>query len=100
MDLTDSPQIQGDCKSIHSLKMAGKHSLDKAGFTTELEREDEDTLLCDDDMNNSLPRTIPVASATANDSLELTLLKLTDMSVSQSVSSMRRWPETHEKTKS
>ena len=71
--------------------MAGKHSSDKAGFTTELAREDEDTLLRDDDMNNSVPRTIPVASATANDSLESTLLKLTDnmLSVSQSMSSMQ-----------
>ena len=71
--------------------MAGKHSSDKAGFTTELEREDEDTLLRDDDMNNSVPRTIPVASATANDSLKSTLLKLTDnmLSVSQSMSSMQ-----------
>ena len=71
--------------------MAGKHSSDKAGFTTELAREDEDTLLRDDDMSNSVPRTIPVASATANDSLESTLLKLTDnmLSVSQSMSSMQ-----------
>ena len=70
--------------------MAGKHSSDKAEFTTELEREDEDTVLRDDDMNNSVPRTIPVASATANDSLESTLLKITDMlSVSQSMSSMQ-----------
>ena len=71
--------------------MAGKHSSDKAGFTTELAREDEDTLLHDDDMNNSVPRTIPVPSATANDSLESTLLKLTDnmLSVCQSMSSMQ-----------
>ena len=71
--------------------MAGKHSSDKAEFTTELEREDEDTVLRDDDMNNSVPRTIPVASATVNDSLESTLLKITDnmLSVSQSMSSMQ-----------
>ena len=39
-------------------------------------------------MNNSVLRTIPVASAKANDLLELTLLKLNDnmLSVSQSMS--------------
>ncbi|CAH3178745.1 unnamed protein product, partial [Porites lobata] len=57
----------------------------------ELEREDEDTLLSDDDANNSDLRTIPVVSAKANDSLESTLLKLNDnmLSVSQSMSSMQ-----------
>ena len=76
--------------------MAGKHSSDdmspdKARFTAEFEREDEDTLLRDDDVNNSVLRTIPVASAKANDSLESTLLKLNDntLSVSQSMSSMQ-----------
>ena len=65
-------------------------SPDKARFRAELEREDEDTLLSDDDVNNSDLRTIPVASAKANDSLESTLLKLNDnMSVSQSMSSMQ-----------
>ena len=55
-----------------------------------MEREDEDTLLSDDDVNNSDLRTIPVASAKANDSLESILLKLNDMlSVSQSMSSMQ-----------
>ena len=62
-------------------------SPDKAGFKVELEREGEDTLLCDDHVNNSVLRTIPVASAKANDLLESTLLKLNDMlSVSQSMS--------------
>ena len=72
--------------------MAGKHSSDdlspdKARFRAELEREDEDTLLSDDDVNNSDLRTIPVTSAKANDSLESTLLKLNDnmLSVSQSM---------------
>ena len=76
--------------------MAGKHSsdnasLDKAGFTAELEREDKDTLLHDDDVNNSVLRTIPVTSANANDSLESTLLKLNDnmLSVSRSMNSMQ-----------
>ena len=66
-------------------------SPDKARFRAELEREDEDTLLSDDDVNNSDLRTIPVASAKANDSLESTLLKLNDnmLSVSQSMSSMQ-----------
>ena len=63
-------------------------SPDKAGFKAELEREGEDTLLCDDHVNNSVLRTIPVASAKANDLLESTLLKLNDnmLSVSQSMS--------------
>ena len=76
--------------------MAGKHSSDdlspdKARFRAELEREDEDTLLSDDDVNNSVLRTIPVASAKPNDSLESTLVKLNDnmFSVSQSMSSMQ-----------
>ena len=66
-------------------------SPDKARFRAELEREDEDTLLSDDDVNNSDLRTIPVVSAKANDSLESTLLKLNDnmLSVSQSMSSMQ-----------
>ena len=66
-------------------------SPDKARFRAELEREDEDTLLSDNDVNNSDLRTIPVASAKANDSLESTLLKLNDnmLSVSQSMSSMQ-----------
>ena len=75
--------------------MAGKHSSDnvspeKARFMAGFEREDENTLLRDDDVNNSVLRTIPVASAKANDSLESTLLKLNDnmLSVSQSMSSM------------
>ena len=56
-----------------------------------MEREEEDTLLSDDDANNSDLRTIPVVSAKANDSLESTLLKLNDnmLSVSQSMSSMQ-----------
>ena len=50
------------------MKKAGKHSSasespDKDGFTTELERDDEDTLLRDDDMNNPALTTSPVASA-------------------------------------
>ena len=63
-------------------------SPDKAGFKAELEREGEDTLLCDDHVNNSVLRTISVASAKANDLLESTLLKLNDnmLSVSQSMS--------------
>ena len=63
-------------------------SPDKAGFKVELEREGEDTLLCDDHVNNSVLTTIPVASAKANDLLESTLLKLNDnmLSVSQSMS--------------
>ena len=76
--------------------MAGKHSSDnerpdKAGFTAELEREDEDTLLRDDDVNNSVLRTIPVSSAKANDTLESTLSKLNDniLSVSPSMRSMQ-----------
>ena len=73
--------------------MVGKHSsdvsLEKAGFSAYMEREDKDTLLCDDDVNNSVLRTIPVISANANDSLESTLLKLNDMSVSRSVSLMQ-----------
>ena len=99
LDLTDSypagSRIQGDCESIPSLKMAGKHSSDnvspdKARVTAELEREDEGTLLRDDDVNNSVLRTIPVASAKANDSLESTLLKLNDMLlVPQSMSSIQ-----------
>ena len=66
-------------------------SPDKARFRAELEREEEDTLLSDDDANNSDLRTIPVVSAKANDSLESTLLKLNDnmLSVSQSMSSMQ-----------
>ena len=46
------------------------------------------TLLCDDHVNNSVLRTIPVASAKANDLLESTPLKLNDnmLSVSQSMS--------------
>ena len=75
--------------------MAGKHSsdnlnLDKAGFMAELEREDKDTLR-DDDVNNSVLRTISVTSANDHDSLELTLLKLNDnmLSVSRSMSSMQ-----------
>ena len=55
-----------------------------------MEREDKDTILRDDDVNNSVLRTIPVISANANDSLELTLLKINDnMSVSRSVSLMQ-----------
>ena len=99
LDLTDSypdPEFRVTCKSIPSLKMAGKHSSDnvspdKARITTELEREDEDTLLRDDDLNNSVLRTIPVASAKATESLESTLLKLNDnmLLVPQSMSSMQ-----------
>ena len=76
--------------------MAGKHSSanespDKAGFTTESERDDEDTLLQDDDTNNPSLPTIPVASAKANDTLESTLLKINDnmLSVSRSMSSVQ-----------
>ncbi|PFX19077.1 hypothetical protein AWC38_SpisGene16526 [Stylophora pistillata] len=76
--------------------MAGKRSSDNmsphnARLTAESEKEDEDTLLRDDDVNNSVLRTISVASAKANDSLESTLLKLNDnmLSVSQSMSSMQ-----------
>ena len=80
-------------------------SPDKAGFKAELEREGEDTLLCDDHVNNSVLTTIPVASAKANDLLESTLLKLNDnmLSVSQSMSliqetpcSICRWPRVEE----
>ena len=79
------------------MKKAGKHSSasespDKDGFTIELERDDEDTLLRDDDMNNP-PKltTSPVASAKANDTLESTLLKINDnmLSVSKSMSSVQ-----------
>ena len=63
-------------------------SPDKAGFKAELEREGEDTVLSDDHVNNSVLRTIPVASAKANHLLESTLLKFNDnvLSVSQSMS--------------
>ena len=66
-------------------------SPDKDGFTTELERDDEDTLLRDDDMNNPPLTTSPVASAKANDTLESTLLKINDnmLSVSKSMSSVQ-----------
>ena len=70
--------------------MAGKHSSanespDKVGFTTESERDDEDSLLRDDYMKNPPLTTIPVASAKANDTLESTLLRINDnmLSVSQ-----------------
>ena len=76
--------------------MAGKHSSAnespvKVGFTTELERDDEDNLLRDNDMNNPPLTTIPVASAKANDTLESTLLKINDnmLSVSQSMSAVQ-----------
>ena len=58
-----------------------------------MEREGEDTLLCDDDVNNNrVLRTIPVASAKANDLLESTLFKLNDnmLSVSQSMSLIKK----------
>ena len=77
------------------MKRAGKHSPtsespDKIGFTTELERDDEDNLLWDDDMNNPPLTTSPVASAKANDTLESTLLKINDMlSVSKSMRSVQ-----------
>lgn len=78
------------------MKRAGKHSSasespDKVGFTTELERDDEDNLLRDDDMNNPPLTTSPVASAKANDTLESTLLKINDnmLSVSKSMSSVQ-----------
>ena len=63
-------------------------SPDKAGFKAELEREGEDTVLSDNHVNNSVLRTIPVASAKANHLLESTLLKFNDnvLSVSQSMS--------------
>ena len=78
------------------MKKAGKlssasESPDKDGFATELERGDEDTLLRDDDMNNPPLTTSPVASAKANDTLELILLKINDnmLSVSKSMSSVQ-----------
>ena len=76
--------------------MAGKHSLenespDKSEFTADSERDDEDTLLRDDDVNDPSLRMISVASTKANDTLESTLLKLNDnmLSVSQSMSSVQ-----------
>ena len=76
--------------------MAAKHSSanespDKVGFTTELERDDEDNLLRDDYMNSQPLTTIPVASAKANDTLESTLLKIIDnmLAVCQSMSSVQ-----------
>ena len=58
---------------------------------TETERDDEDNLLRDDDMNNPPLTTIPVASAKAKDTLESTLLKINDnlLSVSQSMTSVQ-----------
>ena len=48
------------------------------------ERDDEDTLLRDDDVNDPSLRMISVASTKANDTLESTLLKLNDNMLSVS----------------